>query len=144
MGNGFKGPLPEDFGPFKGLKGKAQPPGNPVVDEHRRLVQLGVVGNGNPPQIIAVGHDQKGHDPNGGMFQGMDSPHEMPGTGFHLLPDPVGDFNPNPLGLKLQLGQVQGHPAQGFSRGNLFSIIGLDLLGDLQSPVSHAGAPDGL
>ena len=80
-------------------------------------------GNGNSPEIIPVRHHEQRHNPDGSLLQGMNPAHKMHPVRFNFIPYIIRNFDPEPLGLKFKLWQVQGDCPQRFLIGYKPSVI---------------------
>ena len=71
----------------------------------------GCEGDGNPPDVVAVAQRKEGKHADGGMFNGMDSAHEVKLGGLNALHQVGFDFDPEADGFKGLLREVKRVPA---------------------------------
>ena len=117
----------------KGGAGQPRPAGQTVVHEHGGRAKLGVHGNGYAAQIVAVGHDQQGHEADGRVLQGVDGAHEMQQLILHRLAVRIGHHEPQPLGFKHLGRQFQRLNVQQTQRAVEAALVAADGFGDAQA-----------
>ena len=125
------------------MAGEARAAGQAVVDENAGQPRLGMQGNGNAAEVVAVGHDLQGQQADERVLQSVDGAHEMQEALLQPGPDRVRNHVPEAFGFKDLGRHVQRHDGQQPVAGRRALFIAGNALGDPQPAPADQAAADG-